>query len=416
MIRRPRFRSNRPVVDCRSMRYLLLILVLVLQTVAAGPQQVDAHRWEGVERIIAIGDVHGDYDHYIKTLRTAGMVNRRGRWSAGTAHLVQTGDIADRGPDTLKIIRHLSGLADQARRAGGRVHHLIGNHEAMNVSGDLRFVTPGEYEAFVTPDSRRVRDRYFDAVIEYLRDEEPERYAGLADDFAEQWQQAHPLGWVEHRLAWDPRWSLDGELLRWVLSSPVAVQLDDLVFVHGGISADYCRHDLASLTRMVHQALQLDPAADPDVLDETGPLWYRGLTGMPPATPSAVVNAILERYEARHIVIGHTPTNGIVWPRHHAGIIMIDVGMAPYYGGHIAWLEVREGKLFAGYPDGMIELPGRDDERPAYLKRVMEMQPDNAHLLERQERLRQRLQSAAPDDEPEDGAAGSRGAICDSAR
>lgn len=385
-----------PTLFSSVMRHVLLLLVLLVQTVASAPREIDAYRWEGVERIVAIGDVHGDYDNYIQTLRAAGLVNQRGRWIGGSAHLVQVGDVPDRGPDTLRIIRHLSRLANQARRAGGRVHHLIGNHEAMNVIGDLRYVSPGEYEAFVTRDSPRVRDRYFDALMDYWRSEEPERYAGLPEDFRAHWELTHPLGWVEHRLAWDPFWNRDGELFLWVLSSPVAVQLNELIFVHGGISADYCRFDLAELTSMVHEALQREQRNEPSVLDdETGPLWYRGLAGMPPETDPGVVEAILERYGARHIVIGHTPTNGIIWPRYHAGVVMVDVGMAAYYGGHIAWLEVSDGRLIAGYPDGRLDLPLQDDERLGYLDQVIELQPDIGALrLRRQQLLSQEYRAA----------------------
>jgi len=378
------------------MRCLLLMLVLVVQTVSADPRQVDGHRWNGIERIVAIGDVHGDYDNYIRTLRAASLVDRRGRWIGADAHLVQVGDIADRGPDTLKIIRHLSRLKEQARRAGGRVHHLVGNHEAMNVFGDLRYVSPGEYEAFVTRDSRRIRNRYFNRLVAYWRDQEPERHASLPDDFRSQWEKTHPLGWVEHRQAWDPRWNPDGELFRWVQSSPVAIRLNDLVFVHGGISASYSQHDLDALTRIVHEALRLhDGAADPEVLfDENGPLWYRGLAGLPPAAPPEVVSALLERHEARAMVIGHTPTSGIIWPRHNASVIMIDVGMADYYGGHVAWLEAIEGELFAGYTGGLVELPRRDGARLDYLEQVIEMHPDKASLRARRQEL---LEQASPD-------------------
>ena len=52
-------------------------------------------------------------------------------WAGGKAHLVQTGDITDRGPDSARIIRHLAGLA---RHAGGFIHLLIGNHELMNMT------------------------------------------------------------------------------------------------------------------------------------------------------------------------------------------------------------------------------------------------------------------------------------------
>ena len=90
------------------------------------------YEWEGVERVVAVGDLHGDYDHYLATLVAAGIVDSKGKWIGGTAHLVQTGDIPDRGADTGKIIEHITKLDKQARRKGGRVHNLIGNHEAMN--------------------------------------------------------------------------------------------------------------------------------------------------------------------------------------------------------------------------------------------------------------------------------------------
>ena len=72
--------------------------------------------WQGVERIVAIGDIHGDYDNYIEVLKNAGVINRRGRWSTGKTHVVQVGDIPDRGPGTLRIISHLQKLEKQARR------------------------------------------------------------------------------------------------------------------------------------------------------------------------------------------------------------------------------------------------------------------------------------------------------------
>ena len=132
-------------------RWLLasVIVAIALPGLAATIQD----DWQGVARIVAIGDIHGDYDNYMAVLKNAGVVNRRGRWAAGKTHVVQVGDIPDRGPDTLKIIEHLQKLEKQAKKAGGRLHLLIGNHEHMNIMGDLRYVHPGEYEAFETRNS-----------------------------------------------------------------------------------------------------------------------------------------------------------------------------------------------------------------------------------------------------------------------
>lgn len=393
------------------MRFLVLVVVLVAQSLAAAPREIDDHRWEGVERIVAIGDIHGDYDNYFETLRLAGIVNRRGRWIAGNTHLVQTGDIPDRGPDTRRIIRHLSQLARQARRAGGRVHHLIGNHEAMNVYGDLRYVSAGEFEAFVDRNSQRMRERYFNAYMDNLRETDPATFDNLPEDHRQQWEREHPPGWVEHRLAWDPRWNPDGEMFQWVMSSKVAIQLNDLVFLHGGISENYCHFDLASLTRMAREALRLDDSNSMDILvDETGPLWYRGLAGTEPATSSETVHEILRRHEANHIVIGHTPTSGVIWPRHSARVILIDTGMSNAYGGHIGWLEINSEGLFAGYPGGMLELPETDEKRLPYLERVMELQPENAHLRRRHESLFRKSEQA--DSNIDDTAPAREHAIC----
>ena len=109
------------------MKNTVLILLLLGNLAYAGAREIDEFRWDGVERIVAIGDLHGDYENYLEVLRIAGLINKRGKWSGGEAHLVQTGDIPDRGPDSVKIIEHISKLAKQAKKKGGRVHNLIGN-------------------------------------------------------------------------------------------------------------------------------------------------------------------------------------------------------------------------------------------------------------------------------------------------
>jgi hypothetical protein len=101
-----------------------------------------------VERIVAVGDVHGDCDRFVALLRAAGVINERNAWTGGRTHLVQTGDVLDRGPDSRKAMDLLRGLEKEAEAAGGRVHALTGNHEAMVMQGDLRYVHPGEIESF----------------------------------------------------------------------------------------------------------------------------------------------------------------------------------------------------------------------------------------------------------------------------
>lgn len=372
------------------MRYLILALILICGAALANARQIDEYQWEGVERVVAIGDLHGDYENYLATLQAAGLVDRKGKWAGGRAHLVQTGDIPDRGADTLKIIDHLGKLAKQAQRKGGRVHSLIGNHEAMNVYGDLRYVHEGEYEAFVTRSSEQLRDRYYELYLEALEKQDPERFAALPEDYRETWNLEHPLGWVEHRQAWDPAWNPEGEYANWVLERKVAIRIDDTLFVHGGISGFYCRNSLDSLTTRLHDALRNFDPAQPGILeDEFGPLWYRGLSGVPPEAVPETVDAILAHHGVAHIVVGHTPTSGVIWPQYGGKVVMIDTGISQAYGGHIGWLEITPQGMVAGYPGGRLPLPVDDQGRIAYLEEVIGLAPDNPYLKRRLEELTQ---------------------------
>lgn len=372
------------------MRHLLLALLLFSQGLAAAPRQVDAFQWDDVDRVVAIGDLHGDYGSYIGVLQSAGLVDRRGRWIGGATHLVQTGDIPDRGPDTRRIIRHLARLAKEAEKRGGRVHSLLGNHEAMNVYGDLRYVTAGEYAAFAGRGSAALRDRYFDALMGKFQRSDPERHAALPADYRAQWDREHPLGWVEHRMAWDPRVDPDGEMFRWAMQDTVAIRINDLLFVHGGISSDYCGNSLESLTSMARAALRRSEPGQLGILeDERGPLWYRGMAGVAPAVRPETVDAVLRRHGARRVVVGHTPTGGVIWPRLDARIVMIDTGMSAALGGRIGWLEATASGLVAGYRWGRLPLPSDDASRLAYLQAVMAKDPGNVALERRHRALRE---------------------------
>ena len=370
------------------MKVLLGILLLVGQSALAAPSEVDDYHWQGVERIVAIGDIHGDYANYIKILEAAELINSRGKWIGGETHLVQTGDIPDRGPDTTEIIQHLQKLSKQAARKGGQVHALIGNHEAMNVYGDLRYVTEGEYQAFVTRNSDELRDRYYDLVLQNLQETDPEEFAKIDENYREEWDKTHPLGWVEHRQAWDPAWNPEGEYALWVLGNKVAVQINDLIFLHGGISGAYCQNSLESLTAKTREGLRNFASADRSILeDEYGPLWYRGLSGQEPRAPVETVDAILQQHNASHIVVGHTPTSGVIWPRYDGKVIQIDTGIAAYYGGHMGYLEINSDGLFAGYPDGKVKLPETEEDLVPYLEQVIALSPGNSHLQNMLNRL-----------------------------
>lgn len=379
------------------MKYLLLTFLVCTSLAFAEVRQIDEYQWEGVERVVAVGDVHGDYDNYLATLMAAGIVDGKGKWAGGATHLVQTGDIPDRGPDTGKIIEHISRLEKQARRKGGRVHNLIGNHEAMNVYGDLRYVSEGEYEAFTTRRSEALRDRYFELYLQGFEARDPEGFAALPADFRDRWNLEHPLGWVEHRQAWDPAWNPEGQYAKWVLGNKVAIRINDTLFLHGGISGFYCQNSLEWITEKVLSNLRNFQPGNAGILeDDFGPLWYRGLSGVEPAATPETVDAILAHHGARRIVVGHTVTSGVIWPRYDAKVIMIDTGISRAYGGHLGYLEIAPEGLFAGYQEAKLPLPASDDNVIAYLERVIQLKPGNPYLRERLEQLRQPPPPAEP--------------------
>ena len=282
--------------------FLLLVAVLAPAHGLAKAKQVHDHHWTGVERVIAIGDLHGDWDQYIAVMKAAGLVNKKGKWTGGKTHLVQTGDIPDRGADTRRIIDHIQALKKQARRKGGYVHTLIGNHDTMNVYGDLRYVTAGEYEAFKTKNSKRIREAQWERQLTTMEARDPEGFKALdLDAYRKEWEPQFPEGWVEHRLGWQ----IGGEYGDIVLNNPVVVQVNDSIFLHGGLSAKYCKSSLQELTAQVHDALTNFNYADAGILDdELGPLWYRGLAQDDEAQRAEMVSAILERYGANRIVVG----------------------------------------------------------------------------------------------------------------
>ena len=231
-------------------KYTLLLGLLLL--VIAGPVlakavKVDDYHWTGIERIVAIGDLHGDYEQYIRVMQSAGLLDKKGNWSGGKTHMVQTGDVTDRGPDSRKIIDHLVKLAKQAKRKGGYVHLLIGNHETMNVTGDLRYVHAGEFQAFTTRNSEKYQEMQWQAQIQWMQGNVPEFGALDLEVYRQEWEQQVPLGWVEHRQGW----ALNGDYGSWVADNQVAVQLNETIFLHGGISAKYCGFSLQSLTEQV---------------------------------------------------------------------------------------------------------------------------------------------------------------------
>jgi hypothetical protein len=323
----------------RHFRPVVLTLAALLLTGPIGAQEV-ACEFDNVERIVAVGDIHGAYDRFLEILQTAGIADRRGRWTGGKAHLVQTGDVVDRGGDSRKALDLLRRLERDAASAGGRVHTLIGNHEAMRLMGDMRYVAAGEYAAFVDGNSADVKRAF-------IEQQPKEQREALEKELVP--------GMLEMIRAFGPK----GDYGRRLRQSNAVIRINGIVFLHGGISPAVAPMPCAEINKTVRRELSVDlqktRAAPNESLAarEDGPLWYRGLA-QEPETFEPQVAEIVTAQKARAIVIAHTvPTTGRINVRFGGKVFVIDTGMQSEYvpKGRASALEIKGQVFTAIYQD-----------------------------------------------------------------
>jgi hypothetical protein len=284
--------------------------------------------------------------------------------------------VLDRGPDSRKAMELLMALTPQAEKAGGAVHALIGNHEAMNILGDLRYVSAGEYAAFKSSNAAQLQERAWLALSDSTRRKDPE--------YRKAWLAEHPLGWVEQRFAFEG----NGRYASWIRGHAAVMKVNDHLFLHGGISSRYAAMPLRAINDAVRQALAADKTPPPDnaAEDSLGPLWYRGLAQGDEALLGPLVDSVLAQFGVKHIVIGHTVTVGTVIPRFGGKVIMIDVGLSAYYGSATAFLVIEGGKAYTMHRGQKLELPLGDDLVP-YLKAAAALEPPGSRLVKYVEQL-----------------------------
>jgi hypothetical protein len=273
---------------------LCVLSAAFLALAPVGPACAQQDTWTAVERIVAVGDVHGDCDQFVKTLRAADVIDGNSNWIAGKTHLVQIGDVLDRGPDSRKAMDLLMKLEQQAAKAGGAVHALIGNHEAMVLLDDWRYVHPGEEKAF-----------------------------GGAE---------------EYRKAM----SAQGRYGQWIRSHNAVIKINDLLFAHAGITPSCAGMSLGQINQAIREELRKGNE-EGIATSPLGPLWSRSLALGDEEKVAGQLETVLKRYAARRMVIGHTVWRGGIVTRAGGRLIRIDVGMSQYYGGPAACLVVEKG-------------------------------------------------------------------------
>lgn len=309
-----------------------------------------------IHRIVAVGDLHGDFVAWRKILSAAKLADDEGHWVGGEAVLVQTGDVIDRGADGLKIIRDLMRLQHEAQRTDGQIIALVGNHEAMNITGDLRYVSEADFAAYTDGRSIQRREDVYISNRSAIESGYRQRDADMSAEAIKQaWFQATPLGSIEHQTAWAP----SGSIGSWIIGNPAVALIGGTVFVHGGISPTYVHMPIEEINRQVRAAL-LSRTTDPQSIinDPEGPLWYRGLarpdadtqlsqlgaaaSSSAPQEPSVkdLLHALLTAYRAKRIVIAHTPALAGIEILYDGRLIRIDTGISEVFRGKVSYLDI----------------------------------------------------------------------------
>jgi|CZKE01.1.fsa_nt_gi hypothetical protein len=350
-------------------RFLLLLPFLA----ACAPAQ---DTFSGVQRIVAIGDIHGDYDRLVDLLRTAKLIDKQNAWAGGATHLVLDGDMVDRGPASRKVLDLVMALEAQAPSAGGAVHPLIGNHEAMDIIGDLRYVSKEDWESYRSPGSQKLLEAAAKSILDALteRGTPPPDAEAFLKDFLSQ----HPLGWVEQRLLFGP----NGKYGKWLRQQNAIIKIDDSIFMHAGISPKYADSTRDEINRRVREELD-DPAkrADGMITTDEGPLWYRDLVTAPEdqAGLAAHVDQVLKTQQAQHMIVGHSVGPAIL-PRFGGKVIAIDVGLSVYFKGPPEFLVIEGPRFFVICRSHRLDFPANGRGVPQYLRAVAAIDPGNSAL------------------------------------
>lgn len=391
-------------MQCNRFLSTLAVLLCVVggsaQFVAAA--DADQWSWDGIQRLVVVPDIHGAYPEFVRLLQATSIVDDSLAWSGGSAHLVSLGDLLDRGAESRKVMDLLMRLQSESREAGGYVHVVAGNHELMNLIGDLRYVAKEEYAAFAVDESDAMRNGEFDKYRqEFESTDATEEIVRAAFD------KQYPIGFFAHRKAF----AVGGQYADWLTSLPAFLVINKTAFVHGGLPAMVAAtdpavfnqnfkatmrrylelwHELveegvlpddqnvegADLARTVVansvpgecieeraescEKLLQDNAAiansdsaeklaefirlsESPVLHDDGPLWYRGAIYCRSLFARPILDASLANIGANNVVVGHTPASDYrVHLLHDDRLTMLDTGMlVSYYEGRPAALIIE---------------------------------------------------------------------------
>lgn len=286
-------------------------------------------RYPPVDRLIAIGDLHGDLDKTKQSLRLSGLIDASDRWVGGSTTMVQVGDVLDRGGDEIKILYFLEKLKREAAKCGGNVISMNGNHEIMNIEGDFRFVTQEGLEEFrVWADWYSVGNK-IKALCQGLEkprdpfDGIPYVFRGIGEDIVD--------GVRARIAALRPRGPIS---VRFLSENVTVVLVGDSVFVHGGLLPEHVSIGLERMNEEVRDWIRglkgKFSKAPKYCRGRDGVVWLRNFSHESPkkCDCSTLEHVLSTIPGAKRLIMGHTiqelGINGVCDDR----AIRIDVGMS----------------------------------------------------------------------------------------
>jgi hypothetical protein len=312
--------------------------------------------WTAVERIVVVGDLHGDYENFVKILKGTRVVDGDLHWAAGNIHFVQTGDIMDRGEDARKIFDLLIRLEKEAEEAGGMVHVLLGNHEEMNLTGIVfssnpEYVVLNQFISFLPEAYRKQQEDVLAKRIIKLRSRDRNlRAKPVMDAF---WSSLRDSPSARRQYVIN----LNDKYGDWLRRLNVAIKINDIVFVHGGISEKYSRWGISEINNRyrleiadywrAYRQMEQPRIVQPSILYRgDSPLWYRELATVPEEDLKEELDQTLENLGAKTMIIAHTP-NLVKTPeemqRFGGKVWIVDTGISRVYGGNAVALIIENG-------------------------------------------------------------------------
>ncbi len=280
--------------------------------------QNEKSEFDPADKIFALSDIEGDFSSFRRLLQAGGVIDSNFNWTFGNGHLLLVGDFVDRGSQVTEVLWLIYSLEEKAKAAGGYVHYILGNHEILNLSSDLRYVNP----------------KYFhDAKLMHIN------YEKLFDK--------------------------NSEIGRWLRTKNVMEKIGNLVFVHGGISAELQNLGLSisrinQLARTYYEMgneLSMDETVNTIMSSKVGPFWYRGYYKNNYSVTPEQLDNIISKFSVSHIITGHT--------------IAADT-ISAWYGGKVIDLDVHDNRAI---PEALL-IEGNKFYRvgPSGQKKIMEIQ------------------------------------------